>query len=142
TVAARPDLAERLFALARAAYADQPGRAETRIDESWFGWGLGAHPPESYFVVLEGADVLGYGYLEHDGDEWRNGVMAVTREARGRGVAGAIKRAQVRWAREHGVARLRTATEARLASMRDLNLRLGYEALYEEIVLRGPVAER
>jgi GNAT superfamily N-acetyltransferase len=66
--------------------------------------------------------------------------MAVARAERGRGVAGAIKRAQVAWAKEHGIGTLRTATERRLTQMRALNERHGYRQLYEEIVLRGPVA--
>ena len=137
TLAERPDLADRLYGLARIAYPDQPGRAETRIDESWFQWGLRAHPAETYFVALEDGHVLGYGYLERDGDDWRNGFMAVAPEARGRGVAGAIKGAQVRWAKANGVERLRTANEVRLTSMLELNRRLGYEPLYEEVILRG-----
>jgi GNAT superfamily N-acetyltransferase len=137
TFAEHPELADRLFALARIAYADQPGRAETLIDEDWYEWGLRAHPAEAYFVALEDADVLGYGYLAREGEGWANGFMAVAREARGRGVAGAIKRAQVRWAKANGVERLRTANEVRLTGMRALNRRLGYRPLYEEIVLRG-----
>ena len=140
SLAERPDLVFELYALAQVAYADQPGRAETRIDEAWFAWGLGAHPPESYFVALDERRVLGYGYLEREGDEWRNGFMAVVPDARGRGVAGAIKRAQLAWAKANGVPALRTATEVRLASMRALNERFGYVPLYEEIVLRGPLA--
>jgi GNAT superfamily N-acetyltransferase len=140
TVAERPELRDELFALARVAHADQPGRAETRIGEDWFHWGLDRHDPRAYFVALDGGRVLGYGYLEEEGGEWSNGFLAVAREARGRGVAGAIKRAQVAWAREHGVERLRTANEVRLGSMLDLNRRLGYVPLYEEVVLRGPLA--
>lgn len=136
----RPELADELYALARVAYPDQPGRAETCIGDEWFEWGLRAHPPEAYFVALEQGRVLGYGYLERDGEKWRNGFMAVARDARGRGVAGAVKRTQIRWAKANGVAKLTTANEARLASMRDLNRRLGYVPLYEEIVLRGPLA--
>jgi len=139
TFAERPDLEEELHALARRAYADQPGRAESRI-EGWPEWGLHAHRPDAYFVALENGVVLGYGYLALDGETWSNGFMAVRRDARGRGVAGALKRAQIRWAKEHGVARLRTANETRLASMLALNERFGYAPLYEEIVLRGPVA--
>ena len=138
TFAQQPRLERALFELARVAYADQPGRAETSFTfESWREWGLHAHPPDAYFIALDGERVLGYGYLEHEGDEWRNGFMAVAREARGTGVAGAIKRAEVAYAKQHGIATLRTATEVRLASMRDLNARFGYEPLYEEIVLRG-----
>jgi GNAT superfamily N-acetyltransferase len=140
TLAERPELRDELFALARVAYADQPGRGETAIDESWFDWGLDRHDPEAYFVALEDGRLLGYGYLaEADGD-WTTGFIAVAREARGRGVAGSIKRAQVAWARAHGIERLRTANEVRLASMLDLNRRLGYVPLYEEIILRGPLA--
>lgn len=140
SLADRPELADGLYTLAQVAYRDQPGRAETRIDEEWFEWGLRAHPPESYFVALEDGRVLGYGYLEREGEAWRNGFMAVARDARGRGVAGAIKRAQIRWAKASGVKKLTTANEVRLASMLDLNRRLGYVPLYEEIVLRGPLA--
>lgn len=140
SLAERPELADELYALAQVAYRDQPGRAETRVDDEWFEWGLRAHPPEAYFVALEDGRVLGYGYLEHENDVWRNGFMAVARDARRRGVAGAIKRAQLRWAKENGVPKLTTANEARLASMLDLNRRLGYVPLYDEIVLRGPLA--
>ena len=137
TLAERPELAPALQELAQVAYPDQPGRAGTRIGEDWFEWGLHRHPPESYFVALEDRRVLGYGYLEQDGEEWWHGFMAVAREARGRGIAGAIKRAEIRFARDHGIAALRTATEVRLEGMMALNRRLGYRPLHEEIVLRS-----
>jgi GNAT superfamily N-acetyltransferase len=140
TFAERPDLADELFALARVAYADQPGRSESRIDEAWYDWGLRAHPSDAYFIALEDGRVLGYGYLELDGEQWKNGFMAVSRDARGRGVAGAIKRAQIAWAKANGIATLRTANEVRLESMLALNRRCGYLSLYEEIILRGPAA--
>lgn len=142
TLADRPDLRDELFALARAAYADQPGRAGSRIDEAWYGWGLDAHRPEAYFIALDGGRLLGYGYLEEHDGAWANGFLAIERDVRGRGVGGAIKRAQIAWAKEQGIARIRTANETRLTSMLDLNGRLGYERLYEEIVLRGPLASR
>jgi GNAT superfamily N-acetyltransferase len=66
--------------------------------------------------------------------------MAVARAERGRGVAGAIKRGQIAWAREHGVRKLRTANEVRLQGMLAFNRRLGYVPLYTEVVLRGPAA--
>ena len=136
TVADRPDLGPALYGLARIAYADQPGREQTVIDESWFEWGFRARPSESYFVALDGGRVLGYGYLDRDGDSWSHGFLAVARDARGRGIGGAIKRAQIRYAKERGIPALRTATEVRLTGMLDLNRRLGYRPLYEEIVLR------
>jgi len=140
TFADRPDLEDELHALARRAYADQPGRSESRI-KGWPAWGLHAHRPDAYFIALEDGRLLGYGYLQLEGEIWSNGFMAVTREARGRGVAGALKRAQIHWAKKEGIATLRTANEVRLVSMLDLNRRFGYVPLYEEIVLRGPLGE-
>jgi GNAT superfamily N-acetyltransferase len=107
---------------------------------SWFEWGLRAQLPDAYFVALEGDAVVGYGYLERRADGWRNGFLAVVREARGRGVAGALKRAQVAWAKHNGVLTLTTANEVRLEGLLALNSRLGYVRVYEEIVLRGPLA--
>jgi GNAT superfamily N-acetyltransferase len=143
TFAERPDLAPALYSIAREAYPDQPGRSETRVGsfEEWRSWGLDTHPAEAYFIGVEAERVLGYGFLELEGDTWKNGFMAIARGDRGRGVAGAIKRAQIAWAKQHGVPALRTATEVRLAQMRALNERLGYRRLYDEIVLRGPTAD-
>jgi GNAT superfamily N-acetyltransferase len=143
TFAARPELAETLYAIAGESYGDQPGRSENRFSpfETWRSWGLDPHPAEACFIALEGGRVLGYGYLEHEGEGWTHGFMAVARAERGRGVAGAIKRAQIAWAKRHEVPTLRTATETRLEGMLALNRRLGYRRLYDEIVLRGPVSE-
>jgi GNAT superfamily N-acetyltransferase len=141
TLAERPELGAELFALAREGYADQPGRRETRIDDAWHAWGLRAHPPEAYFVALEHGRVLGYGYLAEEDGKWSHGFTTVRHDARGRGVAGAIKRAQIAWAKSSGVPALRTANEVRLTAMVELNRRLGYVPLYEEIVLRGPLAQ-
>ncbi len=140
TLAARPDLGEALHAIACECYPDQPGRSETRIGSfaDWRVWGLDRHRPESYFIALEHDRPVGYGYLETEGSTVSHGFLAVRREARGRGIGGAIKRAQIEWAREHGLPALRTATEVRLTGLRALNERLGYRPLYDEIVLRGP----
>jgi GNAT superfamily N-acetyltransferase len=140
TYADRPDLADQLYALARVGHADQPGRAGTTFGEDWFEWGLRARPADSYFIALDGDRVLGYGYLQDDDGKWSHGFTTVARDARGRGIAGAIKRAQIVWAKQHGIATLKTATEVRLAGMRDLNDRFGYRRLYDELALRGPAA--
>ena len=140
TFAARPDLADELYALARVAYPDQPGRAGSTISEAWYEWGLRASDPEGSFLVLEVGRIAAYGTVEQKEEDglWWHGFLAVARERRGSGLAGAIKRAQVAWAKANGIPQLRTATEARLVGMRALNERLGYVPLYDEIVLRGP----
>jgi GNAT superfamily N-acetyltransferase len=142
TFAERPDLATELFEIARESYPDQPGRSEQRIEsfEAWRSWGLDPHPPEAYFIALEDRRVLGYGFLDIDGDGGTNAFMAIARVERGRGVAGAIKRGQIAWAKAHGLRTLRTANETRLEGLLELNRRLGYRTLYTEIVLRGPLA--
>ena len=108
--------------------------------EVWRSWGLDPHPADSYFIALDGERVLGYGYLELDGEQWRNGFLGVARAARGRGVARAIKNAQIAWAKAHGVRTLRTANETRLTQMLALNAGYGYLPLYTELVFRGPCA--
>jgi GNAT superfamily N-acetyltransferase len=141
TFAERPDLAGALFELAQIAHPDQPGRSESTVSEAWYEWGLRANPPESYFIALDEHErVLGYGYLEQHDGQWKNGFMAVARDARGRGIAGSIKRAQIAWAKANGVPTLRTANEVRLEGMLALNRRFGYRTLYDEIVLRGSAA--
>lgn len=141
TFAERPDLAGELYTLARVAYGDQPGRAGSRIDEAWYEWGLRASEGDGSFAALEDGCAIAYGSVEQKEDGlWWHSFLAVAREHRGRGVAGAIKRAQIAWAKANGVPQLRTATETRLEGMRALNRRLGYAALYEEIVLRGPAS--
>ena len=141
TLAERPVPADTLYAIALESYRDQPGRAETDIGDfdRWRRFGLDPHPPEAYFVAHDGGNVLGYAYLAREDGVWTHGFAAVARAHRARGVAGALKRAQIRWAKANGIASLRTATETRLAQMRALNERFGYRPLYTEIVLRGPL---
>lgn len=142
TFAERPDLAAELYAVACESYPDQPGRAETRLSPFpvWRSWGLDPHEPTAYFIALEDDRVAGYGYLEVDSESAKHGFTAVARRARGRGIAGSIKRAQIAWARAHGLRTLRTANEVRLEQMLSLNRRHGYRTLYTELVLRGPAA--
>ena len=142
TFAARPDLADQLYSVACEAYPDQPGRSEQRMSpfEVWRSWGLDPHPADAYFIALDRERVLGYGYLELDGEQWKNGFLGLARGARGRGLARAIKSAQIAWAKTNGVRTLRTANELRLPQMLALNERFGYRPLYTELVLRGPCA--
>jgi GNAT superfamily N-acetyltransferase len=140
SLAERPDLIPGIYAIACESYVDQPGREDQRMSpfEEWRGWGLDPHPAGAFLIALEDDEPVGYGYLELGADHATHGFMAVARGARTRGVAGALKRAQIGWAQANGVTALRTATETRLTQMRTLNARLGYRRLYDEIVLRGP----
>jgi GNAT superfamily N-acetyltransferase len=99
--------------------------------------------PEATFVALAGEEVVGYAKFSltaarptvasHD-------MTAVKREWRGRGIAGALKRAQIVWAKEAGFERLETQNEVRNAPIRRLNERLGYRPAPGRVVMRGPIA--
>jgi mycothiol synthase len=65
-----------------------------------------------------------------------NGLTAVKRAWRGRGIAGALKRAQIAWAAEAGYERLVSAVEERNEPIRRLNERLGYRPVPGRITLR------
>ena len=80
------------------------------------------------FVALDGGEVIGYAKLtaRADGRTGDHGMTAVRREARNRGVATALKRAQIAWAKEHGFERLTAANEERNAAMQHINSLLGY----------------
>jgi GNAT superfamily N-acetyltransferase len=67
-------------------------------------------------------------------------MTAVKRVWRGRGVAGALKRAQIAWAKGAGYERLVTQNEVRNEPIRRLNERLGYRLAPGRIVVRGPVS--
>jgi len=59
---------------------------------------------------------------------------------RGRGVAGALKRAQIRWALANGLERLETTNELRNEPMQRVNLGLGYRPTPGRITLEGPLS--
>ncbi len=62
------------------------------------------------------------------------------RAARGRGIARALKVAQIAWAKENGVERLTTTNEQRNAPMIRVNESLGYREVPGRVGLRGPLA--
>ena len=146
TLAARPDLVPAVHAVAIEALPDIPGGepmaagdlAEFRareIDRPGIPW-------DGFIVALDDGDaVLGYasvllapsrptiGY--HD-------LTAVRRAARGRGIAGALKRAVIGWAMASGLEGLEAHNDEVNLPMRAINLRLGYRPLPDSLILRGP----
>lgn len=99
--------------------------------------------PEATFVALAGDEVVGYAKLSLSPsrrDRAYHDLTGVKRSWRGRGVAGALKRAQIAWAQRQGYERLITSNEARNEPVRRLNERHGYRVEPGEITLRGPVS--
>lgn len=92
-------------------------------------------------VALDGRHVVGYARLDRlEAHEHRleNGFTAVSRSHRRRGIALALKRAQVAWAAEHGYTEIVSSMVEGNAAMRGVNERLGYRELPALIVVEGP----
>jgi mycothiol synthase len=92
------------------------------------------------FVAFDGEDIVGYARLHalpalpH---RLENGLTAVRRSHRRRGIATALKRAQISWAATHGYREIVTSMVAGNEAMRAVNERLGYRPLPAWIVVRG-----
>jgi mycothiol synthase len=129
TLAQRPELLQRSFALAQQGHADmvlKAGPATIQVDE-WIRE-EGTLPAGS-FVALEHGIIVGYaGLLAWTDDDTRaeNGLTVVDRRWRGRGLATALKRRQLAWAAANGIREIVTWTQEGNEAMQRVNLRLGY----------------
>jgi GNAT superfamily N-acetyltransferase len=91
-------------------------------------------------VALDAGQVVGYARLYHvPGVEGRleNGLTAVLRSHRRRGIATALKRAQIAWAAERGYREIVSEMVEGNAAMRAVNERLGYRELPAKLVVEG-----
>lgn len=145
TLALRPDLEAGAYAVACEVWPDIPG-PEPMVPESLERWREIeiAHPgtsPDRVTLALDGEQVVGYGILvdgARPASQYHE-VTGVLRAWRGRGVAGAIKRAQLAWARSAGMTTLLTDNDDVNAPMRAVNLRLGYAPLPVTVAMRLPL---
>ena len=143
TWAERPELAEGLWEVACEATPDIPGEEDTDtgpLDE-WLDRdmrGVGDRP-EAVFVALEDGVVLGYAKLAFSPDRTDRAfhdLTGVKRAHRGRGIAAALKRTQIAWAKHNGFSSLQTANEVRNAPIRHLNEKHGYVLEPGNVVVR------
>jgi len=91
-------------------------------------------------VAVDDGEVVGYARLYNvPGVEARleNGLTAVLRSHRRRGIATALKRAQIAWAAEHGYREIVSEMVEGNAAMRAVNERLGYRELPAKLVVEG-----
>ena len=146
TLADRPELAEACHAIDAEAVPDIPVEAEF-VPAPFERWrasnleGPGALP-HACAVALVGGEVVGYaallartaepGTAEHQ-------LTAVKRAWRRRGIATALKRAQIAWAAENGFERLVTYNDEANLAMRGINARLGYVPQPPTILVHGPL---
>jgi mycothiol synthase len=145
--AERPELAERMYEVALEAYPDVPGYEDDDMlsFEDWLRKDMQGPGdlPEATFVALAEDEVVGYAKFSlsraqptvayHD-------LTGVKRAWRRRGVAGALKRAEIAWAKTAGYERLSTTNEQRNEPIRRLNKQLGYRPAPGRVFMRGPLA--
>jgi GNAT superfamily N-acetyltransferase len=141
--AERPEAAAGMYEVACEAYPDIPGDEDTPMDsfEKWLSTdmaGLGDRP-EATFVALAGDEVVGYAKLSlsvADTEHAFHDITGVRRGWRGRGIAGALKRAEIAWAKRNGYTHLETWNEVRNTPIRILNERHGYVLQPGQITMR------
>jgi mycothiol synthase len=98
---------------------------------------------ELSFVALDQGRVVGYAILgRHNDDTAEHWMTGVARSARGRGIALALKQAQIAAAKDAGWRFLRTMNDLGNAPMRRVNEKLGYERRFEWVHLGGPLLKR
>ena len=146
TWAERPGAEEAMYAVAREAYPDVPGEEDAEVApyEEWLSMDMqgAGDRPEATFLALADGEVVAYAKLSlslarpsvamHD-------MTGVRRAWRGRGIARALKAAEIAWAKEAGYERLETQNEERNEPIRRLNERFGYVVTPGSVTVRGPL---
>ena len=128
-------------AVALAGYEDMPlpGPVTYRLD-TWLR--EEATRPEGSFVALEDGEIVGYaGLMERaNGDATaEHGLTTVRRDRRRRGIARALKLAQLHCAAQNGVVELVTWTQQGNEGMQALNRSLGYRDASKVLTMQGPL---
>jgi GNAT superfamily N-acetyltransferase len=144
SLAARPELVRAAYEVEAETVGDIPlePRPEPKSYEEWLAASVETPAAllDACFVALADGEVVGWAALQSlsDGAACHD-LTAVRRPWRGRGIALALKRAQVAWAKEHGYRRLLTSNDEANAAMRAVNARLGYEPEPVMLLMRGPL---
>jgi RimJ/RimL family protein N-acetyltransferase len=95
-------------------------------------------------VALDDGHVVGFAGLIRRAADPRlaeHGLTSVAASHRNRGIATALKRAQIAWAARNGFRELQTSTQAANAPMRAINDKLGYEPRPAWIRVEAPLDE-
>jgi RimJ/RimL family protein N-acetyltransferase len=142
TWAERPGIERGLYAVYCEAEPDIPDEEHNELPgfEEWLADDMqgASDSPEAVFAAFAGEQVVGFAKLslpEEGGDTAYHDLTGVLRAWRGRGIAGALKRAQIAWAAAHGYRRLVTANHELNHPIRRLNERYGYVPEPGSIVL-------
>lgn len=137
TIAERPELLRESFGLALEGFADFATAYPVTITlDEWLE--EEATLPAGSFVALADDEIVGYSGLcrRHDGVV-EDGLTVVRRGWRRRGLAEALKRAELAWAADNGIDEVVTWTQKGNEAMCALNERLGYEYGSVSITVRA-----
>jgi GNAT superfamily N-acetyltransferase len=142
TWAERPELERGMYDVACEAYPDEPGSGDVEMEpfEGWLSQDMqgSSDRADAVFVALAGGEVAGYaklamsartGYVMHD-------MTGVKRSFRGRGIASALKRAEIAWAKRQGFHTLETFNDELNEPIRALNEKHGYRPATGSVTLR------
>jgi L-amino acid N-acyltransferase YncA len=126
TVAERPELLRAAYDLGVEGWADMATSVPVSITlDDWLR--EEATVPEGSFVALAGDEIVGYSGLCRQPDGVVvDGLTVVSRGWRRRGLAEALKRAELAWAAANGIEEIVTWTQRGNEGMRALNEKLGY----------------
>jgi mycothiol synthase len=133
----RPELLREAYALGSAGWADMatPTPVTTSLDD-WLR--DEATLAGGSFVALAGGEIVGYsGLCRKPDDETtaEDGMTVVRRDWRRRGLATALKRAELAWAARNRIRRVETWTQQGNEGVRAVNERLGFRYGLTEIDL-------
>jgi GNAT superfamily N-acetyltransferase len=137
----RSELLQAVWPVAQEGYEDMPLPGEIHIPlATWLR--DEATRPEGSFVAYEDDAIVGYAGLgEHANGSAtaEHGLTVVRRDRRGRGIARALKLAQLHWASRNGVVELITWTQKGNEAMQALNASLGYVNRSRVLTMQGPL---
>ncbi len=147
TWAERPELVRGMYEVAREAVRDIPGEEEDDIGtlEEWLVRDMqgAGDEPRAVFVALVDGEVAGFAklsLLKERSDRAYHDLTGVKRAFRGRGIAAALKRTQIAWAKAQSYTSLQTSNEIRNEPIRRLNQRYGYVLEPGVVIVRGAIA--
>jgi mycothiol synthase len=144
SVAERPELLREAYPLGVAGWADMATAEPVTISlDDWLA--DEATFPGGSFVALADGEIVGYSGLCRLGDDLtqaEDGLTVVRSDWRRRGLATALKRAELAWAAANGIREIVTWTQRGNDGMRVANERLGYVYRAVSVTMRGPIPLR
>jgi GNAT superfamily N-acetyltransferase len=147
TWAERPEITRGLYEVACEALPDIPDSEDEQVEpfDEWLSVHMQGPQDraDATFAAIADGEVVGFAKLsfwDARPDTPFHDLTGVKRAWRGRGIARALKLAQLAWAKEHGYRSLRTAMVHRNEPIQRLNEQLGYRPIPGRIVVEAPIS--